>query len=154
MGLLSAYVFFLGFVWVLLFCFIGWFWVVFWLCRVSQVLVARRGCLVWFAFRLRTWLRWFSWVSFCSVKTEPCDCLEHAYLKAFVPFAVRNAYFVDPQKNNAPNNSAWGCRLAWSRLVASGAIDPGSNPGGPTTFPNQFGDYGVLFWKLINQCPL
>jgi hypothetical protein len=26
----------------------------------------------------------------------------------------------------------WGRRLVWSRLVASGAIDPGSNPGGPT----------------------
>ena len=24
-----------------------------------------------------------------------------------------------------------GCRLVWSRLVASGAIDPGSNPGSP-----------------------
>ena len=27
----------------------------------------------------------------------------------------------------------WGCRLVWSRLVASGAIDPGSNPGSPTS---------------------
>ncbi len=26
----------------------------------------------------------------------------------------------------------WGCRLAWSRLLASGARDPGSNPGSPT----------------------
>ena len=24
-----------------------------------------------------------------------------------------------------------GCRLVWSRLVASGVIDPGSNPGSP-----------------------
>ena len=28
-----------------------------------------------------------------------------------------------------------GCRLAWSRLVDLGSIDPGSNPGNPTT-PN------------------
>jgi hypothetical protein len=27
-----------------------------------------------------------------------------------------------------------GCRLAWSRLVDLGSIDPGSNPGSPTTF--------------------
>jgi hypothetical protein len=27
-----------------------------------------------------------------------------------------------------------GCRLAWSRLVASGAIDAGSNPASPTNF--------------------
>ena len=29
----------------------------------------------------------------------------------------------------------WGCRLVWSRLVASGAIDPGSNPGSPIFSP-------------------
>jgi hypothetical protein len=28
--------------------------------------------------------------------------------------------------------SVWGCRLAWSRLVDLGSIDPGSNPGSPT----------------------
>ena len=27
-----------------------------------------------------------------------------------------------------------GCRLVWSRLVDLGSIDPGSNPGSPTTF--------------------
>jgi hypothetical protein len=27
-----------------------------------------------------------------------------------------------------------GCRLVWSRLVASGAIDPGSNPGSPISY--------------------
>ena len=27
---------------------------------------------------------------------------------------------------------ARGCRLAWSRLVDLGSIDPGSNPGSPT----------------------
>ena len=34
-----------------------------------------------------------------------------------------------------------GCRLAWSRLVDLGSIDPGSNPGSPTTFwvQNPFG---------------
>jgi hypothetical protein len=26
-----------------------------------------------------------------------------------------------------------GCRLAWSRLVDLGSIDPGSNPGSPTS---------------------
>jgi hypothetical protein len=30
--------------------------------------------------------------------------------------------------------SARGCRLAWSRLVDLGSIDPGSNPGSPITF--------------------
>jgi hypothetical protein len=30
-------------------------------------------------------------------------------------------------------NPARGCRLAWSRLVDLGSIDPGSNPGSPTT---------------------
>jgi hypothetical protein len=28
--------------------------------------------------------------------------------------------------------TAWGCRLAWSRLVDLGSIDSGSNPGSPT----------------------
>jgi hypothetical protein len=28
----------------------------------------------------------------------------------------------------------WGCRLAWSRLVDLGSIDPGSNPGSPILF--------------------
>ena len=31
-------------------------------------------------------------------------------------------------------SSKWGCRLVWSRLGASGALDPGSNPGSPTIF--------------------
>ena len=30
-------------------------------------------------------------------------------------------------------SSARGCRLVWSRLVDLGSIDPGSNPGSPTT---------------------
>jgi hypothetical protein len=32
----------------------------------------------------------------------------------------------------ATNKLKRGCRLAWSRLVDSGSIDPGSNPGSPT----------------------
>jgi hypothetical protein len=38
---------------------------------------------------------------------------------------------------SATHNQAiktWGCRLVWSRLVDLGSIDPGSNPGSPTTF--------------------
>ena len=30
------------------------------------------------------------------------------------------------------NGKSRGCRLAWSRLVDLGSIDPGSNPGSPT----------------------
>ena len=43
-----------------------------------------------------------------------------------------NAYFVDLQEKIALEVQSRGCRLVWSRLVASGAIDPGSNPGSPT----------------------
>ena len=42
----------------------------------------------------------------------------------------RKAYF--HESSNTIEQLAWGCRLVWSRLVASGAIDPGSNPGSPT----------------------
>jgi hypothetical protein len=31
-------------------------------------------------------------------------------------------------------NPERGCRLAWSRLVDLGSIDPGSNPGSPILF--------------------
>src|SRR3972149_5141554 len=31
-------------------------------------------------------------------------------------------------------NPPRGCRLVWSRLVDFGSINPGSNPGSPTTF--------------------
>ncbi len=31
------------------------------------------------------------------------------------------------------HNKYWACGLVWSMLVALGAIDPGSNPGRPTT---------------------
>ena len=34
--------------------------------------------------------------------------------------------------------SARGCRLAWSRLVDLGSIDPGSNPGSPTNGSEPF----------------
>ncbi len=34
--------------------------------------------------------------------------------------------------NADPKLSLRGCRLAWSRLVDLGSIDPGSNPGSPT----------------------
>jgi hypothetical protein len=33
--------------------------------------------------------------------------------------------------------SVRGCRLAWSRLVDLGSIDPGSNPGSPTSLQVQ-----------------
>ncbi len=36
-------------------------------------------------------------------------------------------------KEHSTAHAAWGCRLAWSRLVASGAIDAGSNPASPIT---------------------
>ena len=36
-----------------------------------------------------------------------------------------------PRKRK-PQIGDGGCRLVWSRLIASGAIDPGSNPGSPT----------------------
>jgi hypothetical protein len=36
---------------------------------------------------------------------------------------IRNYVFPEPTR---------GCRLAWSRLVDLGSIDPGSNPGSPT----------------------
>ena len=52
---------------------------------------------------------------------------------------LRNAYFVGSQENIAPQASATrGCRLAWSRLVASGAIDAGSNPASPTKTTRTF----------------
>src|SRR3989304_8271803 len=47
-----------------------------------------------------------------------------------------------------------GCRLAWSRLVDLGSIDPGSNPGSPTSGVN-FKSwqnrvfYGENLWKLV-----
>jgi hypothetical protein len=44
--------------------------------------------------------------------------------------------------------SARGCRLAWSRLVDLGSIDPGSNPGSPTTF-SLFSDDSKLFTELV-----
>ena len=33
---------------------------------------------------------------------------------------------------NLNSQNKWGCRLAWSRLVDLGSIDPGPNPGSPT----------------------
>jgi hypothetical protein len=41
-----------------------------------------------------------------------------------------------PMRINKSDNSLFyenrrGCRLAWSRLVDLGSIDPGSNPGSP-----------------------
>ena len=59
-----------------------------------------------------------------------------------------------------------GCRLAWSRLVDLGSIDPGSNPGSPTTFwvhlrtfqqiypvalssvPNNFRNLPLIHWMI------
>ena len=31
------------------------------------------------------------------------------------------------------SKNSWGCRLAWSRLGDLGSLDPGPNPGSPTT---------------------
>jgi hypothetical protein len=48
-------------------------------------------------------------------------------------------------KNKAENGiideNSWGCRLAWSRLVASGAIDESSNLSSPI----------LLLETLLNQ---
>jgi hypothetical protein len=37
--------------------------------------------------------------------------------------------------NSIFSDNTRGCRLAWSRLVDLGSIDPGSNPGSPTIGP-------------------
>ena len=43
---------------------------------------------------------------------------------------------MNPEKTKP--NTQWGCRLAWSRLVASGVIDVSSNLTSPTT------DFGFM----------
>src|SRR5512136_1348339 len=48
-----------------------------------------------------------------------------------IKILFRNTYFLDLQMKIALPRRLRGCRLVWSRLVASGAIDPGSNPGSP-----------------------
>jgi hypothetical protein len=46
----------------------------------------------------------------------------------------------------------WGCRLAWSRLVDLGSIDPGSNPGSPI-LSNPFRVELMLFNELpVENC--
>ncbi len=43
-------------------------------------------------------------------------------------------------KTSSKSKKMRGCRLAWSRLLASGARDPGSNPGSPTILKlNRYG---------------
>ncbi len=42
---------------------------------------------------------------------------------------------VNLNERDSISKNTRGCRLAWSRLVDLGSIDPGSNPGNPTT-PN------------------
>ena len=40
---------------------------------------------------------------------------------------------VNLNERDSISKNTRGCRLAWSRLVDLGSIDPGSNPGNPTT---------------------
>ena len=39
---------------------------------------------------------------------------------------------INKSKATSKSGNKWGCRLVWSRLLASDARDPGSNPGSPT----------------------
>ena len=39
---------------------------------------------------------------------------------------------INPKDSSPFSKNKWGCRLAWSRLVDLGSIDPGPNPGSPT----------------------
>jgi hypothetical protein len=52
----------------------------------------------------------------------------------------------------AETQIARGCRLVWSRLVASGAIDPGSNPGSPIQGlkPSGYGTASTFFGVFLN----
>ena len=56
---------------------------------------------------------------------------------------VKEHYSMNPQWRIATNALRRGCRLAWSRLVDSGSIDPGSNPGSPTK--------GTIAWLEAEQ---
>jgi hypothetical protein len=40
---------------------------------------------------------------------------------------------INTLKMSSKSENKRGCRLVWSRLLASGARDPGPNPGSPTT---------------------
>ena len=51
-----------------------------------------------------------------------------------------------------PLNSKGGCRLAWSRLVDLGSIDPGSNPGSPTTVIMFLVELALFAELHINNC--
>jgi hypothetical protein len=45
---------------------------------------------------------------------------------------TQNIHKLNNLKTSSNPQNTRGCRLAWSRLLASGARDPGSNPGSPT----------------------
>ena len=55
-------------------------------------------------------------------------------------------------KNSLIQQSKWGSRLAWSRLVDLGSIDSGSNPGSPTTKSNfELGTTRVCSMDLLSN---
>jgi hypothetical protein len=60
----------------------------------------------------------------------------------FLPPTVRRVrcqsrlkvFMIDPITSSGTlDYLEWGCRLVWSRLGDLGSLDPGSNPGSPTT---------------------
>ena len=58
-----------------------------------------------------------------------------AYLEQILKLEVNGSKSLEVKllKNDAISREARGCRLVWSRLGDLGSLDPGSNPGSPTS---------------------